>query len=64
MKILSRVDVPADVPRIALEVRLIDGVPVVFTARGEMVSGQIAVSVKGEVGEGVVAKLRFYPEKK
>lgn len=62
--IASSIAVPADLPRIGLEVRLINGVPVVFTDRGEFVRGQLAVSVKGEFQHAVVAELRFYPEKK
>lgn len=57
MSYAGRVAVPLGTPTIGLEVRLIAGVPVLFTERGEMVRGQREVSVTTAVNGPVSARL-------
>lgn len=60
----SHVELPPDTPRIGLEVRLVDGVPMIFTERGEVVDGQISVEVRSAVDAATVANLKVYLSRK
>lgn len=52
--IVARVDIPQSIPRVELVVRLVNGIPALFTADGRYVVGQRALEVEARV-ESVLA---------
>jgi hypothetical protein len=61
--ITSEVKIPDGTPRIGVHVRMVDGVPVLFTERGELVNGQVSCSVAGAVDCVVTADVKINLER-
>lgn len=61
-KLACKPRIPKGTPSIGLVVRLIDGVPLMFTERGEYVRHQIDVSVHSPLDEMVSAVVKLYTE--
>jgi hypothetical protein len=61
MAYTGRVNLPDNTERIGLEVRMIDGVPTIFTDRGEHVKGQRRCVVSTAFDSVVSVTLEFMP---
>lgn len=56
--------IPPDTSRIDVHVRLIDGIPVLFTERGEMINGQKEIKLHAGVDEVTEVTVAINVEKR
>lgn len=63
MPYTGKVNVPPGTPRIALCVRMVDGCPLLFTDRGEVVTGQRLVTVSSGIGRVTSVTAEIYVER-
>ena len=63
MPYTAKINLPPDTPKIWLCVRMIDNVPVLFTSRGEYVSGQKRVVVNSSSDEAVTVESTILVER-
>lgn len=59
MNAAHRPTIPSDTPRISLVCRTIDGVPLLFTERGEYVEGLRSLTVKTAMRSAVTADVEM-----